>query len=115
MAINYGVNLVNGEIIGSSNTILYTCPTSLIRVTLTQARLINYSSGAITVELYILLYGESASDEFKALSAKSIAADETYLISEIIGTSLPQRASIVASASSGSSISFSATGTQVTS
>ncbi len=115
MAVNYGINIANGEIIGATDTTLFTSPTTILRAIITQARLINYSAGAITVDLYILLSGESVSDEFKALASKSIAADETYLISEIIGNSLPQGATIVASASSAASISFSATATQVTS
>lgn len=114
MAVNFGVNLANGEIIGTSNTTLYTAPSSIIRAVINQARLVNYSAGPVVVSVFILQSGEAASNEFKALDGKSLAANETYLVSEIIGDSVDAGGTIVAIADTATAVSFSATGTEFT-
>lgn len=114
MAVNFGVNIANGETIGTSNTTLYTAPSSIIRATINQARLVNYSAGPVIISLYILQSGESAANEFKAVDTKTIAANTTYLVSEIIGDAIGAGGTIVAISDTATAVSFSATGTEFT-
>lgn len=115
MAVKFGVNIANGEIIGTSNTILYTAPASINRAVINQARLVNYSAGPVVVNLYILQPSEAVADAFKALDSESIAAGDTKLISEIIGDSLLTGGTIVAISDTATAVSFSATGTEFSS
>ncbi len=115
MAVNYGINLANGEIIGTSNTVVYTVGTDVVRTVINQARIVNYSAGVAVTSVYILQNGESVADNFKALDAKSLGANEEYIISEIIGDSIGSGGSIVLICDTATSVSFSATGTEFTS
>lgn len=115
MAINYGVDIANGEIIGDSNTTLYTVATSLVRTSINQARIVNYSATTTVTTIYILQSGESVANNFIALKNKSLGAGETYIISEIIGDSIGSGGTIVAICDIAASVSFSATGTEFTS
>ena len=114
MAVNYGINLANGEIIGAALTPLYTAPGSVTRTIINQARLVNYTAGAITIDLYVFQPSETTADNFKAIDTLSLAANTTKLVTEIIGDAIETGGSIQAVASAGSSVSFSATGTEFT-
>ncbi len=114
MAVNYGVNLANGEIIGTSNTTLFTASTDIVRVSINQARLVNYSAAPAIVSLYILQSGDSIADNFKAIDALTIAAHTEVIATEIIGDALDAGGTIVAISDTGTAVSFSATGTEFT-
>lgn len=115
MAVRFGKNLANGVDIGATSAVVYTVPAGVVRTVVSQARIVNHTAGAITVSIWILQNGESESNEFKALDSESLAANETYLLSEIIGDSLNTGGTIKAIAGSANSVSFSATGTEFTS
>ncbi len=115
MAVNYGIDISNGEIIGTSNTTLYTVGTDIVRTVINQARLVNYSAAPVVVDLYILQNGESVADNYKALDTETIAANTELIVSQIIGDAIGSGGSIVAISDIATSVSFSATGTEFTS
>lgn len=115
MAVEFGKNLANGVDIGATSGAVYTVPVGVVRTVINQARLVNHTAGAIVVTIWILQNGESEAANFIALDSKTLAANETYLVPEIIGDSLDTGGVIKAIASSAASVSFSATGTEFTS
>lgn len=108
-------NLANGVIIGTSATNVYTVPASLLRSTISQVRVINTGGAVATLNLWILQPGESAIDARKAIEDKTIGVGETVLLSEIIGETINSLGIIQATSDLTSSLSFSASGLEVSS
>ena len=114
MAITYGKNLANGVILGTVVASLYTVSTSIQRVVINHARLVNYSSTAVEVQIYVLQAGESVADAFKSNVNLILAPGETKLLQSIIGDSINTGGSVQGLAGAATSVSFSATGTEIT-
>ncbi len=115
MAITAAINLANGTILTTSSAIAYTAPTTVVNVTVDQARLVNYGTVAVTVDVWMLQSGDSEADAFLAISQKRLSPDETYLCPELIGDSINAGGTIKVKADTATSVSFSATGTERTS
>lgn len=111
MAIT-GKTLVGGSQLTASAVTYYTAPTST-RTQIQAMTLTNTTAGAITATVYLVPSGGSASDSNTVLSAKSIAADESYKVIEAIGQWLEAGATIQALAGSATSISLVASGIEV--
>ena len=114
MAITIGLNLGNGVDLGVTSAEIYAVPTTLILAAIDQARLVNYGTIAVTVNLWILQSGETEANRFKAISSKRLSPNETYLCPEIIGDSINAGGSIRAICDTATSVSFSGKAREIT-
>lgn len=87
----------------------YTVPANTI-TTISAATLTNTTGGAVTATVHLVPSGGSATAANMILSARTIAAGESYNISSAIGQSLPTGATIQALAGANTSITFVASG-----
>ena len=108
-------NLVNGVLIGTSDTTLYTVPTSLLRTILTQVRVTNNGSGVAVLNLWVLQPGDTVTDATAAIINKNIGVDETIILTSIINEVIAKGGSIQATSDLATSLYFSASGLEVTS
>ena len=108
MAIN-GKRLVAGSQIAAAATTYYTAPTAT-RAQIQSMTLTNTTAGAVTATVHLVPSGGTATASNTILSAKSIAAGESYRCIEAIGQWLEASGTIQALASAATSISLVASG-----
>jgi len=108
-------NLVNGLSIGTTDTILFTVPTSLLRTIITQARVVNTGAAIATLNLWVLQSGDTVTDLTAAIVNKTIGVDETVILSDIINEVVETGGSLRATSDLATSLSFSASGLEVSS
>lgn len=114
MAVDFAKTFLNGEAIPDTGTILYTVADPNVKVSITAARVTNYSAGTESFTIQILQNNQVAGDLFKAIISKDIAAGETINLSEIIGEAINKGGGIHAVASTVSTLSLTVTGTEFT-
>jgi hypothetical protein len=83
----------------------YTAPANTIS-TISALTATNTTGGAVTMTLHIVPSGGTASDTNKILSARSIAAGESYVVAQAIGQTLEAGATLQALAGANTSISL---------
>jgi hypothetical protein len=112
MAIT-GKRMVAGSQLTTSAATYYTAGAS-IRAQIQAMTLTNTTGGAVTATVHLVPSGGSATAANMILSAKSIAAGESYKAIEAIGQWLEAGGTIQALASAGTSISMVESGIEVT-
>lgn len=108
MAVNLR-RLVGGTQLAAAASTLYTAPTAT-KTQIQSMTLTNTTGGAVTATVYLVSSGGTATASNTILSAKSIAAGESYKVIEAIGQVLEAGGTIQALASSATSISMVASG-----
>ena len=108
-------NLVNGLAIGTSDTILYTVPASLLRTILMQVRVTNNGAAVAVLKLWVLQPGDIIEDAKEAIINKNIGVDETVILTAIINDVINKGGSIHATSDLIDSLFFSASGLEVSS
>lgn len=104
--------LVAGSQLTTSAAVYYTatnCSTRIDAITLT-----NTTAGAVTATVHLVASGGTATASNCVLSARSLAAGETLLVTGAIGQWLAAGGTIQALASAATSISLVASGVQYT-
>lgn len=76
--------------------------------------LTNTDAGAITVTVYIIASGGTASADETIIAAKSIAAGDCYTCPELVGKTIPSGSFVQALASTASKIVIHMSGIEVT-
>lgn len=104
--------LVAGSQLTGSVATYYTATNKT--ATIKNATAVNTTAGAVTITVYIVASGGSATSSNIVISAKSIAAGETYNCPELIGKVVALGGTIQALASSATSITFMVDGLEVT-
>ena len=112
MAIT-GKRMVTGSQLTAAAATYYTVGTSA-RAQIQAMTLTNTTGGAVTATVYLVPSGGTAAASNTILSAKSIAAGESYKCIEAIGQWLEAGGTIQALAGSATSISLVASGIEVT-
>jgi uncharacterized protein YacL len=114
MAAKPDVKLVNGFDLPTSTGAAYTVPSSLNRVAVTQAIIVNHTAGAITVNLYVLMNGQSVANNYKVLDTHVVAANSEEVVTGLLGNVIDAGGSIQGDASSATSVSITVSGVQYT-
>lgn len=100
--------LVNGSQIAASATTYYTASDGKTRID--ACALTNTTAGAVTVTMYLVPSGGSASASNCILSARSIPAGTTFNVTSAIGQWLDTGGTLQALASSATSVTLVASG-----
>ena len=111
MAINLK-RLVAGSQLTAVAATYYTATN--VRTQIQAMTLTNTTAGAVTATVYLVPSGGSATASNTILSAKSLAAGESYKVIEAIGQTLEAGGTIQALASAATSISMVASGVEIT-
>lgn len=98
--------------IAASATTYYTATN--LRARIDKATVCNTTAGAVTFTVYKITLAGSASATNTVISAKSVAAGETYTCPELVGHWLNAGDFIQALASAATSLSFAMSGLEVT-
>jgi len=77
-------NIVPGTLLTAAAATYYTAP-ALTRVRICNATLTNATAGAVACTVNIITAGDVAANKNRKISARSIAAGETYPCPELIG------------------------------
>lgn len=101
-----------GTQLTTSAATYYTVPSSTTTV-INSVALTNTTAGAVTATVYLVASGGSASASNTVLSARSLAAGETYLVPGCAGMVLAAAGTLQALASANTSISLMASGTEI--
>lgn len=101
--------LVNGSQLTTSSATYYTVPANTI-TTISACTLTNTTSGAVTATVYLVPSGGSAGVANCILSARVIAAGESYNVGSAIGQSMADGGTLQALAGSATSITLVASG-----
>jgi len=104
--------LVDGSQLTTSAATYYTAPASTTTVIHTIA-LTNFTGGAVTATVHLVPSGGSASNSNMIMSAQSIAAGATTLVTGATNQVLAAAGTIQALASAGTSISIVASGVEI--
>lgn len=104
--------LIAGSQLTGSVATYYTATNK--KATIKNATAVNTTAGAITLTVYIVASGGSATTSNIVISAKSIASGETYNCPELVGKVVASGGTIQALASSAASISFQVDGIEET-
>lgn len=83
----------------------YTAPANT-KSTISALTLTNTTGGAVTATVHLVPSGGSASDTNKIMSARSIAAGESYVVAAAIGQTMEAGGTLQALASANTSISL---------
>lgn len=105
-------NLVPGSQLTTGALTYYTATN--LAASITNATITNTTGGAVTATVYIIPSGGTAGATNVKISARSIAAGETYLCPELIGADVMSGGIIQALASSGSALTLMISGLEVT-
>ena len=105
--------LVNGSQLTTAAVTYYTAP-KYTTTTISALSLTNTSGAAVTVTLYLVPYLGTASAANCILSARALAAGETYNAAPAIGQSLAPEGFLQALASANTSITIVASGYETT-
>lgn len=111
MAVNRK-RLIDGSQLTTSAVTYYTAPANTT-TQITVLALTNTTAGALTADVYLIPSGGSATDSNRVLSARSLAANETYIVTGAIGQVLAPAGFIQAKASAGTSINIVASGIEI--
>ena len=103
--------LIAGSQLTTAAATYYTAPANT-KAVISACRLTNTTAGAVTATVYLIASGGSASASNTVLSAKSLAAGESYDV-PIDGQVLLAGGFIQALASANTSISIVASGTEI--
>ena len=101
--------LVSPQQITTSAVTYYTAGAGQ-RATISQATATNTTAGAVTVTVYLVPSAGSAGDSTTILGAKSIAANTTVILSELIGHNIEPAGTIQALAGANASITLAVSG-----
>jgi predicted phage tail protein len=105
--------LVDGSQLTTSAVAYYTAPANTV-ATISACTLTNTTAGAVTATLHLVPSAGTATALNCILSARTIAARETYNVSSAIGQTLAAGGMLQALASAGTSISLVASGYETT-
>ena len=105
--------LVAGSQLAATATTYYTAPANT-KAVITNMTLTNTTAGAITATVHVIDTGATETASNMCISAKAIAAGETYKCPEVIGKTISATGTIRALAGSATSISIQAHGYEVT-
>lgn len=111
MAVN-PKTLVSSQQLTNSNATYYTATN--VRTIIDKMTVCNTTAGAVTVTIDLVDSGGSAGVTERVISARSIAAGETYTCPEVVGHILNSGDSIQGLAGAGTSITIRASGREVT-
>jgi len=103
------VRLVDGSQLTGSAATYYTSPANTI-TTIAACTLTNTTAGAVTATMHLVVSGGAASASNMILSARTIAAGESYNVGAALGQSLAAGGFISALAGSSTSITLVASG-----
>jgi hypothetical protein len=115
MAVNFGKPFVEGSLVTTSTTPVFTGSSSVVRHVVSYARVTNYSASPVDFTVYVIPSGGSVADRYLALDERSIAAQDTELIAEIIGQPIEPSDTIQVKGSADTALTFSCGGTNITS
>ena len=101
--------LVDGAQLTNAAAAYYTAPASTV-TTISACTLTNTTAGAVTATVHLVPSGGGPTAAHCILSARVIAAGESYTVGQAIGQSLPPGGTLQALAGSGASISLVASG-----
>lgn len=101
--------LVDGSQLTTSAASYYTAPSNTL-TTISACTVTNTSAGAVTATLYLVPNGGSAAASNCILSARTLAAGESFNVGSAIGQTLPAGGSLQALAGSATSIALVASG-----
>ena len=105
--------LIPGKIAENSETTQYTA--SGVKAIVDKFTALNYSAGAVTFSVNIVTVAGSAGNLNLIVKTKTLQAGETYTFPEIVGQVLNAGDFISTIASAATSISFRASGREITS
>ena len=103
--------LIQSQQLAATTTTYYTAVN--VRTIIDKFTLVNTTAGALTVTVDAVDSGGTAGATERLISARSIAAGETYTCPEIVGHILNPGDSIQASASAATSITVRASGREI--
>lgn len=101
--------LVSGAQVADTATTYYTAPANT-RTTISACTLTNTTAGAVTATLHLVPTGGTAGADNCILSARTIAAGESYNVAPAIGQTLEAGGMIQALAGAATSITLVASG-----
>lgn len=101
--------LVSGSQLTTSAATYYTSPANTI-TTISAMTLTNTTAGAVTATVYLVPSAGTAGADNVILSARTLAAGESYNVGSAIGQTLPAGGTIQALAGAGTSITLVASG-----
>ncbi len=104
--MNKTLRMVAPTQLGTSVAVLYTAPSN---VQITNATVTNSSAAAVTLLVYIVALGASSSAA-SLVTTVSVPADATLSLSALVGLIMETGETLQASASTASSLTFTATG-----
>jgi len=104
--------LFEGTALTTSNVDLYTSPTN-VKTSIQSANLVNTTAGAVIAYVYLIESGGTASAANAAICALSLGGNATYQCPELVNQVMESGDKITAHASANASISFRASGAQV--
>lgn len=110
MAVNPKA-LVASQQLTNSNATYYTATN--VRTIIDKMTLVNTTGGAVTATIDLVDSGGTAGASERVISARSIAAGETYTCPEAVGHILNNGDSIQGLASAGASLTFRVSGREV--
>lgn len=105
--------LVSGSQLTTSAATYYTVPANTT-TTISACTLTNTTAGAVTATVYLVPSGGSAGVTNCILSARVIAAGESYNVGSAIGQTMPADGTLQALAGSATSITLVASGYEAT-
>lgn len=106
--------LIPEQRVASSQTTIYTSPVSGRGTWIDKFTACNTTAGAVTISVNLVVTAGSASDSNKVVSAKSLAAGETYTFPELVGKFLAAGSFISWIASAATSLTAGANGRELT-
>lgn len=101
--------LVDGSQLTTGAATYYTTPTNTL-TTISACTLTNTTAGAVTATVHLVPSGGSATASNCILSARNLAAGETFNVGSAIGQTLAAGGTLQALASAGTSIALVASG-----
>lgn len=94
---------------------IYTAPAGVVRTRIDAISFTNYSAGAVTLDIQLVESGGADGNTKLLIKAKSLAANETFTPTSVIGQSVESGGTLEALSSAAASIAVTATGTEFTS
>lgn len=104
--------LIAGSQLTTAAATYYTAPANT-KAIIHNMTIMNNTSGALTFTVHIVNSGASESASNMVISARTIAAGETYTCPEVVGKVLSATGTIRALASAGTSVSIMADGVEI--
>ena len=111
MAIDTGKNIIDGAILGTSLSSIYTVTSNLDRTKIDSIAFTNYGSANVLINVHIVSTGSTAAESNKLIKDKEIRAGETYLAPELNGQGIEEGGTVQALSDTATSVTCTATGT----